>query len=773
MTYTEASRLPPHRRRRRPNRPSNRPNRPHKKHQPPRPRNKFFLFKIRWIITLIILFFVGNYIIGIDIKVRKQFDGKRWALPARVYASPLELYSGSVINPDSLAKELKAIGYQYSKKLQEVGQYQRKGGKFIITTRVFNFWDETIPARKVQVSFSGNTVKSIIELQTKRQIPILRLEPRLIGKIYPTHNEDRVLVQLKDVPQQLIDAIIAVEDRNFYGHYGVSLRGILRAIFENVKSGKLVQGGSTLTQQLVKNFYLTPERTLKRKISEAIMSLLLELHYSKEQILEAYFNEVFLGQDGNRAIHGMGMAATFYFNRHLENLKLSQVALLAGLIRGPTEYNPRLHAQAAFKRRNMVLDVMVRENKISFEQAALAKNTPLNITKKVSEKFPYPAFIGFVRHQLHKDYREEDLRSEGLQIFTTLNPTIQRVGERVMRKGLKKLQKSHGRARNLQGAMVVTNVENGEVLAFVNGKNSQYAGFNRPLNAVRPIGSLVKIAVYLTALEKKNNYSLTTIIDDKPYTWRAPGTGEVWTPQNYDRKSHGRIPLYHALAQSYNIATVRLGMSLGLGKIYETLNRLGIEKEFKRKYPSMLLGSISLSPLEVTQMYQTVASGGFRIPLKAIRAVLKHNGEPAKHYGLEIKKRFDEAPIYLLNYALQRVLQEGTGRRVAKTLPSKMILAGKTGTSNDKRDSWFAGYGGKFLAVTWVGRDDNKPMGLSGGTGAMIIWRDFIASIRPSTPKLLVPRNIRWRKRGSKRIPYIVGKSNNNQTTANNDFLRF
>ncbi len=762
MTYTEANRLPPRRRRR-----------IHKKRLPPPRRSKKFHFKIRWIIILIVMIFAGNYIGAIDVKVRKQFEGKRWALPARVYASPLELYSGSNISPESLNVELKALGYQYSKKIYETGQYQRSKNKFIITTRSFKFWDGTISPRKVQVRFVGSTVKSIIELQTNKPVALLRLEPRLIGKIYPTHNEDRVLVQLKDVPQQLIDAIISVEDRNFYSHYGVSLRGTIRALFENIMSGEVVQGGSTLTQQLVKNFYLTPEKTFKRKINEAIMSVLLEWHYSKEQILEAYFNEVFLGQDGNRAIHGMGMAARFYFNRSLEELKLPQLALLVGLIRGPTVYNPRLHPKTAINRRNLVLDLMVQEEKISANESIIAKNTPLNIIKKMSEKFPYPAFIGLVRHQLHKDYREEDLRSEGLQIFTTLNPTLQKVGERVMVKGLKKLQKKHRKARNLQGAMVLTNVENGEVLALVNGKNSQYAGFNRPLNAIRPIGSLAKIAVYLTALERNKSYSLTTMIDDKPYTWEDRNTGEVWKPRNYDKISHGRVPLYYALSKSYNLATVRLGMSLGLGKIYETLERLGIEREFKTRYPSMLLGSIALSPLEVTQMYQTIASGGFRVPLQAIRAVLDHNGEPLKHYGLEIKKRFEEAPVYLLNYALRQAVREGTGRRVSRTLPSSMVLAGKTGTSNDLRDSWFAGFGGEFLAVTWIGRDDNKPMGLSGGTGAMVVWRDLIASIRPKTSMPQAPNNIRWRKKGSRRIPYIIGKNQGNKTTAENHSFLF
>ncbi|BAP56220.1 penicillin-binding protein 1B [Thioploca ingrica] len=733
------------------------------KRSPSRRQTTGFRFKWRWLALIILMIPSVSYVSMLDVKVREQFEGKRWALPARVYARPLELYTGMRLMSDTLDEELKALGYEKIETLSEPGQYWRKGNDFLINTRAFKFWDATDPPRIVQVRFQSDKVSSISESKPERQLALLRLEPKLIGKIYPTHNEDRILVRVNEVPNLLVNALVAMEDRNFFSHYGISIRGMLRAFIANLKAGDLVQGGSTLTQQLVKNFYLTDERTVKRKLNEAIMALLLEWHYSKEQILEAYLNEVFLGQDGDRAIHGMGIAAQFYFNRPLEELKLSDLALLVSLVRGASMYNPRKHPQRAIERRNLVLDKMAEQGMITSVDAEIAKNAPLGITEKpFGSVFPYPAFIDLVRSQLRQDYREEDLHSEGLQIFTTLDPYIQKVGENSMVKGLRKLERSHRQTNHLEGAMVVTNSDNGEVLGFVNGKNPHYAGFNRPLNAVRPIGSLVKVAVYLTALERSRTYSLLSPLDDMPYQWVDKYTGEVWKPQNYDFRSHGRIPLYRALANSYNLATVRLGMELGLNKIRETLHRLGVEREFE-VYPSMLLGSVSLTPLEVAQMYQTIASGGFRVPLRSIREVLNHEGKPLQRYALSVDQRFDAAPVFLLNYALQHAVREGTGRQVAQTLPSNLILAGKTGTSNDLRDSWFAGFGTELLTVTWVGRDDNKPMGLSGGSGAMVIWGDFIQKIRPQSLAPVTPNSVQWRViEGTTRIPFIVNHHFNN-----------
>ena len=726
---------------------------------------RMFKFKWRWLLFIILMIPVGLYVIRSDIKVREHFEGKRWALPARVYASPLEIYPGMYLTINDLIENLEVLGYRNStSEIWEAGQYSRKANEIFIMTRSFKFWDALDPSRLIQVRFAKDTVDSIFELQPYRQIALLRLEPQLIGKIYPTHHEDRILVKFEEVPPLLIKALVAMEDRTFFEHYGISLRGVVRASFENFKAGDVVQGGSTITQQLVKNFFLTSEKTVERKVNEALMALLLEWHYSKKQILEAYLNEVFLGQDGDRAIHGMGMGANFYFNRPLEELNLSELALLVSLIRGASYYNPRVYPDRALQRRNMVLDLMVEQKMISSQEAEEAKKFPLGVTEKpLNTVFPYPAFVELVRRQLRQDYREDDLRSEGLQIFTTLNLFFQKRAERVFLEGIRKLERTNRSARSLQGAMVVTGSETGEVFALVNGKNPHYAGFNRPLDAVRPIGSLIKSAIYLTALEDSRNYSLSTILDDSPYQWRDRSSGEIWKPQNYDFRSHGHIPLLFALANSYNLATVRLGMQLGLGKIRDTLQRLGVERKFEI-YPSILLGSISLTPLEVAQMYQTIASGGFKVPVRAIREVLTHEGKPLQRYSISVEQSFDAVPVFLLHYALQQAVRIGTGRYVAQKFPEDRVLAGKTGTSNDLRDSWFAGFDSDLLTVTWVGRDDNKPMGLSGGSGAMVVWGDFIQAVHPKSLPPTTPDRIQWRAieyGGYKmRIPFVVNQLN-------------
>jgi len=734
-------------------------------------------FRWRWLFVLIAVMFlpIVIYAISMDTKVREHFEGKRWALPARVYAQPLELYTGMDLSTKDFVNELHAIDYKETSQIQNPEEFSQKGQSVSLMTRDFKFWDADEPSRLLQVDFRKNSIKSIKDLKTGRTLALVRIKPRLIGKIYPVHNEDRVLVQLSEVPPLLIQALLAIEDRSFYSHFGISIRGLARAMMKNFKSGHLVQGGSTITQQLVKNFYLTPERTFKRKFNEAIMSVLLEWHYTKEQILEAYLNEVYLGQDGSHSVHGMGLASRFYFNRSVTNLALSEVSLLASLVKGASVYNPRKHPDRALERRNLVLDLMAEQGRISESDAEIAKLEPLGIVEKSeSSDFPYPAFLEVVRNQLREDYREEDLRSEGLQIFTTLDPIIQTQAEKSMINGIKSLERENRRiTKKLEGAMVVTGTENGEILALVNGRKPHFAGFNRPLNAVRPIGSLVKAAIYLAALEDPKRYSLTSILNDKPYEWKNKHSGETWKPQNYDSRSHGKVRLYTALANSYNLATVHLGMRLGLENVKNTLQRLGIKREFQM-YPSTLLGSISLTPLEVTQMYQTIASGGFRVPLRAIRNVLTHEGKPLQRYELSVEQHFDSAPVFVLNYALQKAVSNGTGRRIAQTLPKNMIVAGKTGTSNDLRDSWFAGFGGDLLTVTWLGRDDNKPIGLSGGQGAMRIWGDFVKEVNLQSLVPMTPDQIFWRwidygsgqasskgRSGAVLMPFISGESGN------------
>lgn len=682
------------------------------------------------------------YVVYLDYTVRTQFEGKRWALPARVYARPLELFQGANLSAEQLSQELARLGYASAAKPETAGTFARVPDGLRVVTRAFRFWDSTEPSLAVQVTFDGDTVRTLRHAVTGTPLDLVRLDPLLIGSIYPAHHEDRVLVQIKEVPPLLIKTLIAIEDRHFYEHHGIDPFSILRAMWANLRAGGAVQGGSTLTQQLVKNFYLSSERSLWRKLNEAIMSLLLEAHYSKDEILEAYLNEVFLGQEGGRAIHGFGLASQFYFNRPLTELKPAHFALLVSLVRGASYYDPRRHPDRALALRNHILDALAGQNVLGAQEAASAKTGALGVTPRAPSGIsPYPAFMDLVRRQLQRDYKEADLTSEGLQIFTTLDPRVQDSTDLALSTRIAQLEKQYQiPAGQLEGAAFVTRTENAEVLAVVGGRATRYSGFNRALDAERPIGSLVKPAVYLTALMQPQKYTLTTTLDDSPLTLKNPG-GKVWTPHNYDREYHGAVTLHTALAQSLNVPTARLGVDIGIPNVVRTLEKLGIERAIP-PYPSVLLGAVDLTPLEVTQMYQTLASGGFRIPLRAIREVLTAKGEPLQHYALSIEQVFDPAPLFLVTSAMQEVVSAGTARSLYAQLPAGLAIAGKTGTTDDLRDSWFAGFSGQHLAVAWLGRDDNQPVGLTGASGALRIWGDIINRIGTQPLRPAQPANI-------------------------------
>jgi penicillin-binding protein 1B len=505
-----------------------------------------------------------------------------------------------------------------------------------------------------------------------------------------------------------------------------------------------VQGGSTLTQQLAKNFFLTQDRTLWRKVNEALIALILEARYEKDEILEAYANEIYLGQDGERAIHGFGLAAHFYFGRPLQELRLPEVALLVGLVKGASYYNPRRHPQRALQRRNLVLDVMAEQGLLEPGGAQRAKAAALAVTEQGKrDSASYPDFVDLVRRQLRRDYREEDLTSEGLRIFTTLDPWAQRQAERLLADQLQRLERDRGiPADTLEGAVVLVTPQGGEVSALVGGRRAGYAGFNRALDAVRPIGSLVKAGVYLAALEQYHDFNLVTLLDDQAIEL-TDERGQRWTPQNYDEVEHGQVPLHTALAQSYNLATVRLGLSVGLDKVIDTLQALGVERDIK-PYPSVLLGSLSLSPLQVAQMYQSLAAGGFRSPLRAIREVLDSGGQPLQRYPLEVSQAAGPAAVFLLNRNLVEVTRSGTGQGLARYLPGGAEVAGKTGTTNDLRDSWFAGFTADRVGVVWIGRDDNQPTGLTGSRGALPVWGRLMASLGVQSLALAPPEGIEY-----------------------------
>lgn len=688
---------------------------------------------------LLLTLSVAGYIGYLDWVVRAKFAGKRWELPARVYARPLELYAGLDLTPAELQTELKRLGYRPVRMIARPGSYTRAGPVIEVYARAFIFWDGKTPPRRLRIRFAADRVASVSD-EAGHEVGIARLDPPVIGSIYPERKEDRILVRLADVPPQLVRALLATEDRNFYQHHGIDFRATARALWADLRAGALVQGGSTLTQQLAKNFYLSPQRSLGRKLNEALMALLLELHYDKDAILEAYLNEVYLGQDGARAIHGFGLAAHFYYGRPLRELHLAQLAQLVALVRGPSFYDPRRHPERARARRNLVLELMASQGVITPAEAQQAEAAPEHVTAEPpSGVTPYPAFIDLVRRQLKRDYDETDLTTEGLRIFTTFDPRVQAAAEGAVVRVLPRLEARTGAPANaLEAAVLVTDPRNGEIQAVVGGRRPRYAGFDRALDALRQVGSLMKPVVYLTALEQRKRYTLATPLDDAPLRVKRPD-GKVWVPNNYDRRSHGTVPLYEALANSYNLATVRLGMQVGLSSVEAMLHRLGVQREVS-PYPSMLLGATALSPLEVAQMYQTIAAGGFRTPLRAIRAVTTADGVPLTRYDLAVDKAVDPGTDYLVTYALQAVVKEGTARSLPRELADAWQPAGKTGTTDDLRDSWFAGFTGDRLAVVWVGRDDNASTGLTGASGALRVWqalfeRTGALPLKPSVPE--------------------------------------
>ncbi len=700
----------------------------------------------RWLWLVLAVFAISAvlYVVYLNHLIVSQFEAKRYALPARVYSSPFELYAGERVDRADLRRALTLLHFKQSANgAQAPGSYQVFADGYLIHTRGFSSPDGDEPSRSLRLQFADGRVHALTN-QAGTAVALARLAPLLIAKIYPQTHEDRILVRIGELPPLLPKALVSVEDRRFYQHHGVDPVAIGRALVADLRARRFVQGGSTLTQQLVKNFYLSNRRSLWRKFNEAIMAVLLELHYDKRTILETYLNEVYLGQDGRRAIHGVGLASEFYFGRPVQRLDTAQVALLVAMVRGPTYYDPRRHPARALARRNLVLDEMAKAGEIDAATLRRAQAEPLGvIAKQPSSVTPFPDFLDLVRAQLARDYQPQDLRTEGLLIYTTLRPLVQLAAQHAVDSELRALEARQGLKRDtLEAAAVVTSVDNGEVYAVVGGRRADFDGFNRALNARRSIGSLFKAATYLTALEQPGRYTLATLLDDEPLAYKY-GQGKVWAPHNYERVNHGQVPLMDALVHSYNVSSARLGLDLGLPAVIKTAHDLGIEQPIP-EYPASLLGAVPVPPIEIAQMYQTLAAGGYRAPLRAIQAVVRPRGDSLQRYPLKVEQVAPSTAVYLLDAALHEVTRRGTAKSLRTLLPQNMEVAGKTGTTNDLRDSWFAGFGGREVAVVWVGRDDNKSTGLTGATGALPIWASIMRGIHAESLQMTQPANVSW-----------------------------
>jgi len=475
------------------------------------------------------------------------------------------------------------------------------------------------------------------------------------------------------------------------------------------------------------------------------MAVILESRFEKADIMNAYINEIYLGQDGRRAVHGFGLASQFYFGKPLTELSLPEIALMVAIVRGPSYYDPRRQPERALERRNLVLRVLAEQGVVSEGDADRAAKKPLGVAEpgRKGGSF-YPAFLDLVRRQLREDYEESALTEAGLTVFSTLDPLLQEKAETALAGELDRLDASGRKeAKGLEGVVVVTTPQTGEIVGLVGGRRAAFDGFNRALDAKRPIGSLAKPLVFLAALET-GRYTPATILADEPVDLKLPN-GDRWKPANFDKQVRGPVPMVRALTQSLNLATVNLGLEVGLDHVARTFEQLGLD-EAPPEFASMLLGATNLSPLDVAQMYNTLANGGFRSSLRAVRAVIDEDGKPLKAPELEVAEVASPEAIYTLDRMLIEVMERGTGRAAKRQLPSDLVVAGKTGTSNDYRDSWFSGFSGSHLVVAWVGHDDNSPTGLTGTTGGLAVWSRLMGSIATSSFEPLLPESLehRW-----------------------------
>lgn len=659
-------------------------------------------------------------------------DSVRWTTPGRLYSRPLSLTAGSFRTAEQFVAELEQLRYVAAASTPGNGQFVRRAGQIAVGLQ--HAVRHGPVGSVVTVSFRAGRVEALIDAEG-RALHTLAFEPVPLGTLDKQVAEDRLVIALADAPPLLVAGLQAVEDRSFKHHYGVSLRAVARAAWRNLRAGGVVEGGSTLTQQLVKNLYVDSGRTWWRKANEAALSVLIEARFSKADILQAYINQVYLGQQRGRAIHGVGLASQFYFGVPLQQLQPHQLALLIGMIRGPSWNNPWRNPERAEKRRNTVLDAMYETGLLSHSERLAWQGRRLDVVSQ-------PAMLSaggrgvaeLVRGQL-KSSKLGD--KPGLVVETTLDPVLQASVGQAATEALAELERAHGLS-GLDLAVVVVERDNAKVRALVGGRSG--VGFNRALNAQRPIGSLVKPFVYLTALRRGGDYHLAHSLNDDPLAVQTR-SGETWRPGNFDGRSAGEIQLLDALVQSRNVATVRLGLALGLSSVAATLARFGVEVP-SPIHPSLLLGAHEMTPYQVAQAYLGLMSGR-RATLSTVERVRWQGA--SYQPDVDAAASAPAASDLLLRYALQQVVEAGTAQSLQTMLgPAAQGLAGKTGSTNDLRDSWFVGIGQRYITVVWLGRDDNGPAGLSGARGAVPIYAAIFAQLNERGLEPLAGAEIEW-----------------------------
>jgi penicillin-binding protein 1B len=703
----------------------------------PRGKRGWFWLLLKIFIVCAVLFAI--YGVYLDQKIRARIDGKVWQLPAAVYGRMVNLEPDMAISKNEMVKLLEATQYREVTKMTRPGEFTVQAKSIEMIRRPFDFPDSKEGQVRARLTFDGDRLETIENMDSNRQFGFFRLDPRLITMLSSPNGEQRLFVARNGFPDLLVDTLLATEDRHFYEHDGISFYSIGRAVLANLTAGRTVQGASTLTQQLVKNLFLSSERSYWRKANEAYMALIMDARYSKDRILELYMNEVYLGQSGDNEIRGFPLASLYYFGRPVEELSLDQQALLVGMVKGASIYNPWRNPKLALERRNLVLRLLQQQSVIDQELYDMLSARPLGVQPRGGVISPQPAFMQMVRQELQSKLGDKVKDLSGVKIFTTFDSVAQDAAEKAAVEGIPLLIKQR-KLSDLETAMVVVDRYTGEVRAMVGGATPQFAGYNRAMQARRSIGSLAKPATYLTALSQPNTYRLNTWIADAPISLRL-SNGQVWSPQNDDRRFSGQVMLVDALTRSMNVPTVNLGMAVGLPAVTDTWEKLGAPKNQLNGMPSMLLGALNLTPIEVAQAFQTIASGGNRAQLSALRSVIAEDGTVLYQSYPQAERVVPAQAAYMTLWTMQQVVQRGTGRQLGAKYPG-LHLAGKTGTTNNNVDTWFAGIDGREVTITWVGRDNNQPTKLYGASGAMAIYQRYLQNQSPIPLDLTPPEDI-------------------------------
>ncbi len=670
--------------------------------------------------------------------VTTTMDGRRWNLPTRIYSDAWVVRPGDALALEDVQRRLQRLRYGVADSPEvSLGRLFPSRNRLVIGVNERETAYGRFRGFRVQIDFSGRRVTAIRRAVDGTPLPFVFFEPEVVGSVFDQKMEDRTLVTLDRVPKVVVDALLSTEDRDFYAHRGISWKRIAGATVRNL-SGHRLSGGSTLTQQLVKNLFLTHERTLKRKLVEALLAVILDARYSKDEILEAYINEIYLGQRGSVSVTGFEEASRFYFGKSIGALELPEAALLVGLIASPGRFSPFRSPEQARERRAVVLRGMLELGKIDEAAFQGAMAAPLTAVQKPTTGIVAPHFVDFVLAQVKES--RATLSKDGLSIFTTLDPDMQAAAQLAVQHGLEGLEKQFRRLRTkpgqepLQAAIIALDPATGSIRALVGGRDYQVSQFNRVVQARRQPGSLFKPFVYLAALARRDlvpPITPATVLQDSPITLIVgKGEEDTWSPKNYDDTFRGAMTVRQALEQSINIPTVRIavrevepGRTL-LPEIIEAARQAGITSPLK-PYPSLALGAFEVSPMEVAAAYGMFANGGFRVRPNSLLGLVGPGGRRIEVKDTPLTRAADADAVSVLDSMLRGVVDRGTGAKV-RALGAQGIFAGKTGTTNDGRDAWFIGFSPRLLVAVWVGFDDNRGLNLSGSMAAAPLYADFV-----------------------------------------------